>query len=70
MVLEDEENGDGVEDYDISEFYDDEDSDDEDDIEEYLPRASEEDEETFEPQWFENGLDENEIPTLVLVRRL
>lgn len=66
MVLDDEENVDNIEDFDISEFYDEEDSDDEDDFEEYNARASQEDEETFEPQWFENGLDENEIPTLVL----
>lgn len=68
MVLDDEENGDDIEDFDVSEFYDEEDSDDEDDFEEYNARASQEDEETFEPQWFENGLDENEIPTLVLVK--
>lgn len=70
MVLDDEDSGGAEEDYDISEFYDDEDFDDEDEIEEYNPRGVEEDEETFEPQWFENGLDENEIPTLVLVKQL
>lgn len=71
MVLDDEENG-GVdneedgdvdnEDYDISNYFDDEDED-EDDLEEY----PEEDEETLDPQWFENGLDSYHIPTLVLV---
>ncbi|KAG0608839.1 hypothetical protein M758_8G137200 [Ceratodon purpureus] len=65
MVLDDEEDGGVVEDIDVSEFYD-EDSDDEDDSEEYISKDIVEDEETFEPQWFENGLDENEIPTLVL----
>lgn len=63
MVLDDEENG-GIdyEDYDVSDFFDDDDEDEEDDLEEY----PQEDEETFEPQWFENGLDSDHIPTLVL----
>lgn len=66
MVLDDEENG-GIdyEDYDVSDFFDDDDEDEEDDLEEY----PQEDEETFEPQWFENGLDSDHIPTLVLVKQ-
>ena len=69
MVLDDEDNGGvpEVEDFDVTEYYDDDDLDDgEEDDEDFIPTAVE-DEETLEPQWFENGLDELQIPTLVLV---
>lgn len=59
----DEEDDEEEEDFDVSDFFDGEDElDDEDENEEYPV----EDEETFEPQWFERGLDSSHIPTLVL----
>lgn len=63
----DEEDEEDEEDFDVSDFFDEEDElDDEDEDEDYPV----EDEETFEPQWFERGLDSSHIPTLVLVQQL
>lgn len=73
MVLDHEEMGgnlDDEEEFDVSGFdilpYDEDEDEDEDEDANDVVVTAEEDLETFEPQWFQNGLDERRVPTLVL----